>query len=61
MTTEQVEDVIRALTAVVENLEPCEAKQSMQEAFMQVSAYAAETRGQLLGKGRPATTVKPEL
>jgi len=44
MTTEEVEDVVRALTTVVENLEADAAKQSMQEAFMQVRAYAGETR-----------------
>jgi hypothetical protein len=42
MTTEEVEGVVRALTAVVENLEANAAKQSMQEAFMQVRAYAGE-------------------
>jgi hypothetical protein len=36
MTTEEVEDVVRALTTVVENLEAGAAKQSMQEAFTQV-------------------------
>lgn len=44
MTTEEVEDVARALTAVVENLEASAAKQSMQEAFMQVRAYAGENK-----------------
>jgi hypothetical protein len=43
MTTEEVEDVARALTAVAENLEAGAAKQSMQEAFTQVRAYAGET------------------
>jgi hypothetical protein len=42
MTTEEVEDVARALTAVAENLEAGAAKQSMQEAFTQVRAYAGE-------------------
>jgi hypothetical protein len=36
MTTEEVEDVVRALTTVVENLEAAAAKQSMQEALTQV-------------------------
>ncbi len=44
MTTEEVEDVVHALTAVVENLEASGAKQSMQEAFVQVRAYAGEMR-----------------
>ncbi len=43
MTTEEVEDVVRALTIVVENLEAGAARQSMQEAFMQVRAYAGAT------------------
>jgi hypothetical protein len=43
MITEEVEDVARALTAVAENLEASAAKQSMQEAFTQVRAYAGET------------------
>lgn len=42
MTTEEIEDVVRALTTVVENLEASSARQSMQEAFMQVRAHAAE-------------------
>jgi hypothetical protein len=40
MATEDVEDVVRALTAAVENLEAGGARQSMQEAFLQVRAYA---------------------
>ena len=44
MTIEEVEDVVQALNAVVENLEVSAAKQSMQEAFMQVRAYAGESR-----------------
>jgi len=44
MTIEEVEDVLRALTAVAEKLETGVAKQSMQEAFMQVCAHAGETR-----------------
>ena len=55
MTTEEVEDVVRALTTVVENLEADAAKQSMQEAFMQVRAYAGETRVSAT-EHRPATT-----
>ena len=42
MTTEEVDDVVRALTAVAENLEAGAAKQSMQEAFTQVGVYAGE-------------------
>jgi hypothetical protein len=42
MTIEEVEDVVRALTAVVEKLEASAAKQSIQEAFMQAHAYADE-------------------
>jgi hypothetical protein len=44
MTIEEVEDVVRALTAVAEKLETGEAKQSIQEAFMQTHAYADEMR-----------------
>jgi hypothetical protein len=44
MTAEEVEDVVRALTKVEETLEASAAKQSMQEAFMQVRAYASATR-----------------
>jgi hypothetical protein len=44
MTTEEIEGVVRALTAVVENLEADAAKQSMQEAFLQVRAYAGESK-----------------
>jgi hypothetical protein len=42
MTIEEVEDVFRALTAVAEKLETREAKQSIQEAFIQAHAYADE-------------------
>jgi hypothetical protein len=42
MTIDEVEDVVRALTAVAENLEAGAAKQSMREAFTQVRAYAGE-------------------
>jgi hypothetical protein len=45
MTIEEVEDVVRALTTVVENLEASSARQSMQEAFTQVRAYARVKRG----------------
>jgi len=44
MTIEEVEDLVRALTAVMDHLEASAAKQSMQEAFMQVRAYAGEPR-----------------
>jgi hypothetical protein len=61
MTIDEVEDVVRALTAVVENLEAGAAKQSMQEAFMQVRAYAGETRAPA-GKGRSGNDrPKPDL
>jgi hypothetical protein len=42
MTIEEVEDVVRALTAVAEKLEASAAKHSIQEAFMQAHAYADE-------------------
>ncbi|MDR3489166.1 MAG: hypothetical protein P4M05_30235 [Bradyrhizobium sp.] len=42
MTIEEVEDVVRALTAVAEKLETGAAKQSIHEAFMQTHAYADE-------------------
>jgi hypothetical protein len=42
MTTEEVEDVVRALNAVVEYLETRVAKQSIQDAFLQVRAHAGE-------------------
>ena len=44
MTLEDVEDVVRALIMVVENLEASAAKQSMLEAFTQVRIYADERR-----------------
>ncbi len=43
MTTKEIEDVVRALITVVKNLEAGAAKQSMQEAFTQVRAYASAT------------------
>lgn len=55
MTTEEVEDVVRALTTVVKNLEAGPAKQSMQEAFTQVRAYASATSG-ICQKEAPAET-----
>jgi hypothetical protein len=51
MTIDEVEDVVRALTAVAENLQAI-AKQSMQEAFTQVRAYAGEC-GCTRWNGRP--------
>jgi hypothetical protein len=42
MTIEELQDVVRALTAVAEKPETSEAKQSIQEAFMQAHAYADE-------------------
>lgn len=44
MTTEEIEDVVRALITVVDNLETGAAKRSMQQAFMQVRAHASATR-----------------
>ena len=44
MTIDEVEDVVRALTMVVENLEASAAKQSMQEAFTQVRVYVGESK-----------------
>jgi hypothetical protein len=44
MTIEEVEDVVRALNAVVKHLEARGAKQSMQEAFLQVRAHGATAR-----------------
>ena len=43
MTIEEVEDVVRALHAVVENLETRIAKQTIQDAFLQVRAHAGKT------------------
>lgn len=54
MTAEEVEDVVRALTAAVENLETGGARQSMQEAFMQLRAYAGAARTST-GRGRRAS------
>ena len=39
MTTEEIEAVAQALTAVAENLEAGTARQSMREAFTEVHAY----------------------
>jgi hypothetical protein len=44
MTSEEIEDVVRALITVVDNLETGSARQSMHEAFMQVRAYAIAIR-----------------
>jgi hypothetical protein len=44
MTNEEIDDVVRALTLIVENLEAGPAKQSMQEAFTQVRARASAMR-----------------
>jgi hypothetical protein len=44
MTTDEIEDVVRALTAAVKKLDADAARQSMQEAFMQMRAYADATR-----------------
>jgi hypothetical protein len=61
MTTEEVEDVVRALTVVVENLEAGAAKQSMQEAFMQVRAYASATRESVSAPPHSKLKTKPRL
>jgi hypothetical protein len=50
MTTEEIEDVVRALIAAVENLESGAAKESMQEAFMHVRAYALNAQSPLSSK-----------
>jgi hypothetical protein len=44
MTTKEIDGVVRALTTVAENLETDSARQSMQEAFLQVRAYASAPR-----------------
>ncbi len=44
MTTEEIEDVVRALNTAVENLEAGGARQSMQEAFVQLCAYVSSAR-----------------
>jgi hypothetical protein len=44
MTIEEVEDLVRQLTAVAHKLEARAAKQSIQEAFQQLHAYADEYR-----------------
>jgi len=52
MTTMEVEDVVRALSAVAENLEAGAAKQSMQEAFTQVRAHAGDMRALAMERPR---------
>jgi hypothetical protein len=47
MTTEDVEDVVRAMILTVENLEAGPVKQSMQEASTQVLAHLTATREKL--------------
>jgi hypothetical protein len=42
MTIDEVDDVVRALEAVVENLDTRIAKRSMEEAFLQVRAHAGK-------------------
>jgi len=44
MTTEEIEEVVQVLTTAVEILEAVAAGQSMQEALMQVRAYAGTMR-----------------
>jgi len=44
MTIEEIEDLVRQLTAVADKLEARAAKQSIQEAFLQAHAYADEYR-----------------
>lgn len=43
MTAQEIESVIRALKAVVDNLDTRLAKESIQEAFVQVRAHAYKT------------------
>jgi len=52
LTVEEVEDIVRALTMTVENLDAGAAKQSMQEAYVQVRAHAVTMRA-------PARTTSP--
>jgi hypothetical protein len=47
MTSEEIEDLVRAMISVVENLETAQAKQSMHEAFTQVLAHARATKASL--------------
>lgn len=42
MTARDIETIVRALTAVAENLEAGAARQSMRDALMQVRAYARD-------------------
>jgi hypothetical protein len=44
MATEEIEDVVRALTTAVETLEASAAGQSMREALMQVRAHVGAMR-----------------
>jgi hypothetical protein len=44
MTTEEIDDVVRALITVAKNLETDSGKRSMQEAFVQVRAHASAVR-----------------
>jgi tRNA G37 N-methylase TrmD len=59
MTIEEIEDVVRALTTVMDNLETSSARQSMQEAFLQVRAYARSMRAS--GKVRPPRRRQAEV
>lgn len=52
MTAQEIENVIRALKAVVNNLDTHIAKESIQEAFVQVRAHADKT---LLFESAPST------
>jgi hypothetical protein len=59
MTTEEIEDVVRALIKMEKNIEASAAKQSMREAFVQVCAYASATRASAR-RDRPGND-RPEL
>jgi hypothetical protein len=61
MTSDEVEDVVRALTAVAENLEASAAKQSMREAFTQVRAYAGEMWVPVMERPPRQRQVRPDL
>jgi hypothetical protein len=60
MTSEEIEDVVRALILVVKNLEVGPAKQSLQEAFTQVRAYGSATSG-FCQKEAPTETTNETL
>jgi hypothetical protein len=62
MSAEEIEGVVRAMTTVVQNLEASAARQSMQEAFMQVRAYANTMRDSVRERwGRAVHKFSPAL